>query len=218
MDTVVFFDVDGTLVAGNINKTIIWHLWRMRLASSKFLLRAAVWYFLWKLGLFTDVHDVARMGARGLAGISQKNLDDALGNIFSIYVRKKIYREGRDLVEEHKNRGDKIILLSSSFEPFVKKVAANLGLSEVIATRLAIENNLYTGKIDGMVVGGRKHIIVETFIKEHHPKETYAYTDHYQDAPLLEMVTHPVAVNPDRKLSLLAARRHWPIMRFSLIA
>ena len=42
-----------------------------------------------------------------------------------------------------------------------------------------------------------------------------AYSDSHTDVPFLEVVGHPVAVNPDRELRRIAADRGWPVLEFS---
>ncbi len=215
MKSVVFFDVDGTLIKGNINSMIIWELYKMRLASGVLLLRAGFWYVLWKVGAYSDLHVIAKKGARELAGISREKMNTALDAIFKKRIHKKIYREGVECIKEHQKNGHDVILLSSSFEPFVERVGIFLGLSEVIATRLRTREGVYTGDIDGDVVGGNKHKIVEAWRARRNPTAIYAYTDQYQDVPLLEIVSNPIAVNPDFRLRTFAKRRRWPILRFS---
>jgi hypothetical protein len=45
--------------------------------------------------------------------------------------------------------------------------------------------------------------------------ECYAYSDSQTDLPMLEIVGHPVAVNPDSELRKVAVERGWPIMDFA---
>ena len=49
----------------------------------------------------------------------------------------------------------------------------------------------------------------------HDLDECFAYSDSYSDVPMLSVVGHPAAVNPDRRLSLLANAYHWPIIHLS---
>src|SRR3989344_6806950 len=114
MKSVVFFDVDGTLIKGNVNTTVIWHLYRMRLASSWLLARSAFWYLLWMVGLYGDLDEIARRGARELSGISRAQMDKALELIFKEHVQKKIFEEGRKLIGDHRRQGHHVVLLSSS--------------------------------------------------------------------------------------------------------
>src|SRR5256884_7965017 len=43
---------------------------------------------------------------------------------------------------------------------------------------------------------------------------SYAYSDSITDLPMLELVGHPVAVNPDRDLRREAEKRGWQIRYF----
>jgi hypothetical protein len=43
---------------------------------------------------------------------------------------------------------------------------------------------------------------------------SYAYSDSITDLPMLELVGHPVAVNPDRPLLRIARERDWEVVRF----
>lgn len=216
MKTFVFFDVDGTLLRGNINSLLIWNLYKKRVLSSMLLFRALFWYALWQLGVYSDLNVIARKGARELAGVSQKKLDNMFDLVFDAEIRKKIYEEGERLIRDHQERGHEVILLSSSFEPFIRKIAEFFKLP-YIATRLQLADDIYTGEIIGDIVGGNKHHIVRNYLSGHTDHETYAYTDHYQDLKLLEIVTYPFAVNPDSRLENVARVRKWPILHFSKV-
>lgn len=43
---------------------------------------------------------------------------------------------------------------------------------------------------------------------------SYAYRDSATDLPMLEIIGHPVAVNPDRALRRVALHRGWPMLAF----
>ena len=43
-------------------------------------------------------------------------------------------------------------------------------------------------------------------------RESWFYSDSRNDVPLLERITHPVAVNPDPTLAALARARAWPVI------
>lgn len=215
MKTVVFFDVDGTLLRGNINTIVIYYLFRNHLISPVLLLRAMFWYFVWRVGVVDTIDTIAKKGARELRGISQSELEGIIEQAFQKSIERKVYQEGKDLIASHRAQGHEIILLSSSFEPFIRRVAKYFGLEHIIATRLALVGSTYTGGIAGEVVGGNKHKIVADYIAHNAPHEIYAYTDHWHDAAMLKLVTHPIAVNPDYLLRREARQKGWRILQFS---
>ena len=215
MKTVVFFDVDGTLLKGNINASILRRVYATGHASPVLILRALFWYALWVLGLYRNLSVLAEKGARELRGIKETTLQKILDDAFDEYIKPKIYKEAEEIIITHQKKGHLVILLSSSYEPFVRKVAVFMGISDVIATRLETKNGIYTGRIAGEVVGGNKHAIVSEYQKNHSPVESYAYTDHDQDIPMLELVTHPVATNPTPRLKSFARKASWSVLMFS---
>ena len=71
----------------------------------------------------------------------------------------------------------------------------------------------------------RKHSSLEARLVREHARangheldECFAYSDSYSDVPMLSVVGHPAAVNPDRKLRLLANAYHWPIIHLTRAA
>ena len=213
--TVVFFDVDGTLISGNVNTAILFYLFRKGALPPIMLLRAIFWYASWRTGLTRNIEQIARKGARELAGISEQHLRAFIDEAFHRQVAGTVYREAVEIIKRHRDQGHEVVLLSSSFEPFIQKIASYLNIPEVIATKLEIESGVYTGHIEGKIVWGNKHHIVAEFRRTHNPDKIYAYSDQFQDAPMLELVTYPVAVNPDFRLRRRAAAKGWKILRFS---
>jgi len=84
----------------------------------------------------------------------------------------------------------------------------------VIATKPAIREGVFTGRIQGnMMYGEKKARAIKKLARKKgwDLKECYAYSDHHSDLPLLKSVGHPVAVNPDRILARKAHAYNWPI-------
>ncbi len=97
-------------------------------------------------------------------------------------------------------------------------LARHLDVETTIASRAELdEHGRYTGEIAFYAYGPFKAAgILELAEREGIDlAESFAYSDSHSDAPMLEMVGHPVAVNPDRLLSHLARTRGWEIRRFS---
>ena len=70
-----------------------------------------------------------------------------------------------------------------------------------------------TGKLEKPVVAGpEKARLIRDHARAnaHDLDDCYAYSDSYSDLPMLSVVGHPAAVNPDRRLELLAKAYSWP--------
>jgi phosphoserine phosphatase len=82
---------------------------------------------------------------------------------------------------------------------------------------LVIVDDRMTGEVvDPPCYGEGKITWAQRYAAEHDGilAEAYFYTDSYSDQPLLELVGHPIAVNPDTRLRRLAQKRSWPIEKF----
>jgi phosphoserine phosphatase len=100
----------------------------------------------------------------------------------------------------------------------MKRLADYLGATDVIANKLEIKDCRATGRLLRPIVAGPEKA---RLVREHARSkgydldECFAYSDSYSDVPMLSVVGYPAAVNPDRKLSLLANAYHWPIIRLA---
>lgn len=120
------------------------------------------------------------------------------------------------LFQEHRDNGRMIVLATTTPRDLIEPFAFALGCDAVIATTYAVDDaGVYTGELDGQYVWSRgKRDAVLMWCAEHgiDASESYAYSDSVYDEPLLMSVGHPHAVNPDLRLSVLAAARRWPIL------
>ena len=127
-----------------------------------------------------------------------------------------IYEEAAALIEEHRAQGRDVVIVSSSGDEVVSAIAELLGVEKVIATRMVIENGCYTGEIEYYAAGPNKASAIKELaaVEGYDLDECYAYSDSITDVPMLEVVGHPTAVNPDRALRRLAVDRGWTCVTF----
>ena len=120
-------------------------------------------------------------------------------------------------IEEHRAAGDMLVVATTSPEPFVAPFAERLGFDACIGTRWIEAEGVFTGGMLGGFVWGRaKADAVGSWaeINDVDLSASSAYSDSYFDAPLLDMVGHPNAVNPDLRLRTTAMLKGWPIRSF----
>ena len=89
-----------------------------------------------------------------------------------------------------------------------------LGFDHVLATRYRVRDDRYTGSVEGSFVwGGGKCRAVREWAAENDVdlRESFAYSDSFYDLPLLRAVRHPVVVNPDPRLEVVARCVGWPV-------
>lgn len=120
----------------------------------------------------------------------------------------------------HREAGRPIVLATTTPYDLVKPFADRLGLDDVVATRYGVAaDGTYDGTLDGPFVwSAGKLAAITTWADEHDIDlaESWAYSDSVYDTPMLAAVGHPVAVNPDARLVLVAAARRWPTLNLDV--
>lgn len=119
------------------------------------------------------------------------------------------------VIAMHRDHGRPVVLATTTPYDLVKPFADRLGLDDVIATRygVAADGDTYDGTITGPFVwSAGKLEAVRRWADERGVDlaESYAYSDSVYDSPLLAAVGHPVVVNPDPRMIVVAAARRWP--------
>ena len=110
-----------------------------------------------------------------------------------------------------------MVVVSASGTEVVEPIGEMLGADDVIASRLEIVDGRYTGEIDYYAYAEEKARAIEEMAaaRGYDLEQCFAYSDSITDAPMLEIVGHPHAVNPDRDLRRLAATNGWPVLHFT---
>ncbi len=132
-------------------------------------------------------------------------------------VAPLVYAEAMAIIDEHRRAGRRVIVVSASPEEIVRPLCRYLGINDVIATQSAVdEEGRYTGTIERYAYGpGKAEAMRELAEAEGIDlAESYAYSDSATDLPMLEVVGHPVVVNPDAELEAIAKERGWEIRYF----
>lgn len=133
-------------------------------------------------------------------------------------LRHYIADGGRERIQWHRQQGHHVAIVSASTPYAVKPIAAALDLGEAyIATELEVKEGRFTGRlIEPPCYGPGKVELALAYAGRHNIdlRKSYFYSDSASDLPLLEAVGHPIATNPNRKLSRIAVKRGWPVMKF----
>ena len=140
-------------------------------------------------------------------------------NCFDTAIRPLVFPDSHTFLNDFKNNGFDIHFISSTFEPLACLLRDYYGFGQVIATQLEIKDHHYTGSIAGNICyGSEKLRQIESIATRDHLNlaESYAFSDHISDIPMLEKVGHPVVVNPHGQLKKIARQRGWEIRKLSL--
>lgn len=215
-----FFDLDKTIIAKSSTLAFRRHMYKAGLVNRRTVLRMAVAQFFYEL-FGADHSQMERVREALMAlikGWDSHQLEEIVAETLEDVVAPLVYAEALFLIDEHHREGRQVIIVSTSPMEIVKPLAKYLGVDDVIATRVAVDDEgLYTGELEYYAYGKTKAEAVQQLaIDGLNLAASYAYSDSHTDLPLLESVGNPVAVNPDRELRKLADERGWPVREFQL--
>lgn len=126
-----------------------------------------------------------------------------------------ILAKGEALLQQHREAGDKLVIITATNRFITAPIAARLGVDTLLATECGMQDGRYTGQVVGVPcyqegkVMRMNQWLAETGLSL---DGSYFYSDSRNDLPLLQAASHPVAVDPDDTLRAIATERGWPVL------
>jgi HAD superfamily hydrolase (TIGR01490 family) len=214
-----FFDLDKTIIAKSSTLAFSRPFSRAGLINRRAVLRSAFAQFVYVMN-GADHDQLERMReylSAMCTGWDVEQVRAIVAETLHDLIDPLIYAEAAALIEEHHAAGRDVVIVSSSGAEVVEPIGALLGADRVIATRMVIEDGKYTGEIAFYAYGPNKATAMQELAVAagYDLASCFAYSDSATDAPMLETVGHPFAVNPDKALREEAVDRGWPILTFA---
>ena len=212
-----FFDVDNTVMQG----ASIFHLAR-GLHRRKFFTTREILGAAWKQAYFRvvgveDPEHVAEARASALgfiAGHTVAELEDLAAEIFEEAMADKIWPGTKALAQLHLDEGQRVWLVTAAPIEIAQVIARRLGLTGALGTVAEHVDGVYTGRLVGDMLHGPAKAEAVRAIAEREDldlRRCSAYSDSFNDLPMLTLVGDPCAINPDAKLRAHAREQGWRI-------
>jgi HAD superfamily hydrolase (TIGR01490 family) len=212
----VLFDLDNTLLAGDSDFEWAQFLIEQGVVDRE-VYEAHNLSFLRNYQAGTlDIHAFLNFQLKPLSRHPRSQLSDWHREFMELKIRPLIRDKARSLVERH--RGDLRVVITATNSFVTAPIAREFGIAELIATEPEERNGEFTGRVNGTPcfregkvtrleawLAGRGRALTDY-------SESWFYSDSHNDLPLLDRVSHPVAVDPDETLRAHAGRRGWPII------
>ncbi len=213
--SLVFFDLDGTLVVGQTQLLLVKFLAHAGVVGRGFLVGSAGWFLGYKLGLLKATEASRRRGALVLKGLETGEVDRLMERFVEEELGPRLFPPALAALQEHQSEGDEVIVLSAALEPLVRALCSRLAVGSWLGASCETLDGRYTGLMLGPIPYGKEKARLAAQLmaeRSADPAECWAYADHDTDIPLLETVGHPVAVRPRPGLRAVAEREGWPIL------
>lgn len=209
------FDLDNTLLGGDSD-----YLW------GRFLVEQGIvdgehyerenraYYEQYKAGTL-NIHEFLAFSLRPLAEHPPEQLHAWREQFVERLIDPIILPAARALVESHRARGDTPVIITATNRFVTAPIAARFGVEHLIATEVEMNGDRYSGRsTDIPCFQGGKVQRLRRWLELHRADlaDSWFYSDSHNDLPLLELVAHPVAVDPDDKLNQHARVHGWTVM------
>jgi HAD superfamily hydrolase (TIGR01490 family) len=214
-----FFDLDKTIIATSSTLALGRAFYAAGLLTRRDIAKGAYARLIYHLGgVDEDRMERMRDGlAQTVIGWDAEQVRAIIAEALDEVIDPLVYDEAAALIEEHHAAGRAVVIVSSSGEETVAPIGAMLGADHVVASRMVVEDGRYTGDVDFYAFGPFKAEAMRALAAARgwDLAACHAYSDSLTDLPMLEVVGHPHAVNPDRGLRREAVSRDWPVLEFA---
>ena len=210
------FDLDNTILAGDSD-----YNWSRFLIQEGYLDGAIhaekneKFYADYKAGTL-DIFAFVEFQFKPLARNPRTVLNQLLKKYVEEVIKPMITEKARALVKRHQDEGDLIIVITATNSFITKPIAELFGIENLIGTDPEEKEGEFTGKVSGLPsFKDGKVTRLEAWLKGKNLslasfEKSYFYSDSHNDLPLMQKVTHPVAVDSDDVLSEYAKSKGWP--------
>lgn len=213
--SLAIFDLDNTLIAGDSD-----HLWgeflieQGRVNAGHYRERNDFFYQAYQQGTL-DIHAYLEFALAPLRGFSPNEL----AALHLAFMQHKIHPillpKAKALIEQHRNNGDTLLIITATNRFITEPIARLLEIPHLLASEPELQDGRYTGRATGIPCfqdGKVKRLQEWLSTTGQNLSTSYFYSDSANDIPLLQAVSHPVAVDPDTRLRDFALANNIPII------
>ncbi|HEY1517704.1 MAG TPA: HAD-IB family hydrolase [Solirubrobacteraceae bacterium] len=214
-----FFDLDRTLMEGSSAFQFGRAAYRAGLLSRRQLIADGWANLMFRLRGASDEssHELRNRISESLEGIRVRDMD-RLGADVLAGVLPRVYPQVLEIAYRHQDEGRRVYIVTAASQDLAEMLAHVLTFDGAVGSQFSeIVDGVYTGRPAGLFIYGRdKARAIERLAHSEaiDLADSYAYSDSASDLPMLRLVGHPVAVNPDSALASAAREERWEVLRF----
>jgi len=212
-----FYDLDGTLIGSNLVNVFAYYA-RNDQGILSSIGRTAATILGIPVFLATDLYSrkvFNDLFFKWYRGQAEDRLRFLAEDMFEEVIKPSIFPGTLELLEKSRSVGLRQIVVTGALEITIQPLLKYLGIRDYAANRLEFSDGRATGRlIPPVMAAATKASWIRTYAEKEglSLSECYSYADSMSDLPMLSIVGHPTATNPDMKLRSTALRHDWPIL------
>ena len=211
-----FFDLDNTVIQG----ASLYHLAREFYRRGFFPARVIV-KGIWLQAYFRvagenpgHIEDARSATLDFIKGHTVAEVEQIAAGVYEDTIAARIWPGTRAMAQMHLDVGQQVWLVTATPVEVAGVIAARLGMSGALGTTAEHVDGVYTGRLRGGLLHGPAQAEAVRALAHEHGLDLarcFAYSDSYNDLPMLSLVGHPCAINPDQRLLAYAEEQDWQI-------
>ncbi len=212
-----FYDLDGTLVSTNLVNVFAFYA-RNNQGILRSIGKTAATVAGLPVFLATDLYSRNVFNVlfyKWYRGEAEDRLRYLAEELFEDVVKPSIYPGTLELLDKSRSMGLRQVVVTGALDITIQPLLCYLGITEYAANRLEFNDGSATGRlVPPVMASATKASWIRSYAeRERIPlSDCYSYADSMSDLPMLAMVGHPTATNPDLRLKSTALRHDWPIL------
>ena len=206
------FDLDETLISGDSDYEWGAHLVSIGKVDAEYYASENERFYQDYLNGTLDVFAFLKFALRPLAENSYQELCQWRDEYIEERIKPIIKPKALDLVNKHRDAGDHLVIVTATNQFITEPTKEMFDIHDLIATLPEMVDGKFTGNVKGTPSYGPGKVtrLKEWLENNNHSLEgSYFYSDSRNDIPLLELVTHPIVVDADEKLTSHAIKNNW---------
>jgi HAD superfamily hydrolase (TIGR01490 family) len=214
-----FFDLDRTLMEGSSAFQFGRAAYKAGLLSRHQLIADGWANLMFRLRGASDEssHELRMRISKSLEGTRVRDME-RLGVDVLAGVLPRIYPQVLEIAYRHQDEGMRVYIVTAASQELASMVAGVLAFDGAVGSQFSeVVDGVYTGRPSEPFVYGEEKARAIAQLAERESIDlasSYAYSDSASDLPMLRLVGHPVAVNPDSALAKAAREERWEVLRF----
>jgi HAD superfamily hydrolase (TIGR01490 family) len=213
--SLAIFDLDNTLIADDSD-----YLWGQFLVDQGIVNKDqyeqanAKFYDDYKQGTL-DIIEFLNFSLQPLADNDPEQLYQWRAQFIEESIKPLLLKPAQELIAKHRARGDTLLVITATNRFVTEPIVKLYGIENLLATTPEFIDGRYTGGFNGTPCFREgKVALLEEWLKSSSEtmQNSWFYSDSHNDLPLLKLVDHPVAVDPDEQLNQFAKEANWPVI------
>lgn len=209
------FDLDNTLLSGDSDYLWGEFLVEQNIVDGESYQKSNQDFYDQYLAGTMDIFEFSAFQFKPLADNSMADLIRWREQYLAEKIAPIILPAAQELIAKHRQQGDTLLIITATNSFITAPIAEQLNIPNLIATEAEMIDGKYTGQVLGTPSYQQGKVLrLNEWLLTHKQDldDSYFYSDSHNDLPLLELVEHPIAVDPDEKLLAVAKQKNWEVI------